>query len=463
MYLKSAVITDIRSIEKFELSFNPDEYAGWHVLLGDNGSGKTTVARAIALALVGPLEAPALRENWDEWIRKGSSGGSVELRIIADKDRDHYGNTIPPIKRRSATQNSAHDDGKKQRSNKAADQEGAFRVALTITRGKGTDEPASLKGNDKEKPRSLWGYRPGWFSASYGPFRRFGGGDKEYDKMYESNRKLASHLTVFGEQAALSESISWLHTGKLEKSNGDFSGVGASPAQISKYMKILINDGGMLPNNTTLKKITSESVIFEDGNGCQIPAEQLSDGYRSVLSMTFELIRQMIYAYKKPDILFSGIAKKKGINLPGVVLIDEIDAHLHPTWQKRIGQWFRRYFPKIQFIVTTHSPIICQSAECGSIWRLPAPGGEEKPRRITGLELDRLVYGSILEAYGTDLFGADVTRSDSSTKMLDRLAQINVKSINKRLSAREMLERKHLLSVFPTAMDAGLRREGVKK
>ena len=50
---------------------------------------------------------------------------------------------------------------------------------------------------------------------------------------------------------------------------------------------------------------------------------------------------------------------------PGVVLIDEVDAHLHPTWQRRIGLWFREHFPKLQFIVSTHSPLICQAATVG--------------------------------------------------------------------------------------------------
>jgi predicted ATP-binding protein involved in virulence len=44
------------------------------------------------------------------------------------------------------------------------------------------------------------------------------------------------------------------------------------------------------------------------------------------------------------------------ISSPGVVIIDEIDAHLHVSWQKRIGGWLKTHFPNIQFIVTTHSP-----------------------------------------------------------------------------------------------------------
>ena len=94
------------------------------------------------------------------------------------------------------------------------------------------------------------------------------------------------------------------------------------------------------------------------------------------------------------------------IDLPGVVLVDEIDAHLHPTWQLRIGENLLRYFPKVQFIVTTHSPLICHAAEKGSVWRLPVPGDDSSfTGRVRGKELKRLIYGDILEAYDTELFG----------------------------------------------------------
>ncbi len=81
------------------------------------------------------------------------------------------------------------------------------------------------------------------------------------------------------------------------------------------------------------------------------------------------------------------------INLPGVVLIDEIDAHLHPSWQVDVGFWFTRYFPQLQFIVTTHSPLVCRAAEKGSIWRLAKPGPIGGARNH-GIEKDRLVMAN---------------------------------------------------------------------
>ena len=65
--------------------------------------------------------------------------------------------------------------------------------------------------------------------------------------------------------------------------------------------------------------------------------------------------------------------------VPGVVIIDEIDAHLHVSWQRRIGSWLTSHFPNIQFIVTTHSPYICRSADLGALIRLPGVDEEASP------------------------------------------------------------------------------------
>jgi hypothetical protein len=102
------------------------------------------------------------------------------------------------------------------------------------------------------------------------------------------------------------------------------------------------------------------------------------------------------------------------VSAPGVVLIDEIDAHLHPTWQRRIGFWFREHFPRMQFIVSSHSPLVFQAADPGTIFRLPRPGYDEDGYMVTGDEYRRLVFGNVLDAYGTEVFGEGVTSSDRS-------------------------------------------------
>ena len=213
-----------------------------------------------------------------------------------------------------------------------------------------------------------------------------------------------------------------------------------------------MNDAGFLPHGTVLDEVTSREVIFRDGNGCKVSISELSDGYRSILSMTFELIRQLAQTYGHRNLFKSlgGPPDCSKIIVPGVVLIDEIDAHLHPSWQLRIGAWFREHFPNIQFIVTTHSPLICHAAEKGTVWRLPTPGTDEVGRMITGAERERLVFGSILEAYSTGMFGAVTTRSKESQRRLERLAELNVLELSRDLSKKERTEQLELRAAAPT-------------
>ena len=303
---------------------------------------------------------------------------------------------------------------------------------------------------DPDPRRYIWGENEGWFSASYGPFRRFTGGSQTYEKLYYSNPRLAPHLTAFGEDVALTEAVEWLkllHLRHLErKSEGELLG----------YLKDFINLGALLPHGTKLVDVSSDGVIFRDGLGADVRIEQLSDGYRSILSMTFELIRQMVQTYGHEKVARQIRKGEWKIDLPGVVLVDEIDAHLHPTWQVRIGENLLRYFPKVQFIVTTHSPLICHAAEKGSVWRLPIPGDDSSfAGRVRGKELKRLVYGDILEAYDTQLFGVVGTRSEAGKQHLKRLAELNQKSRNAGLTEREEEELQGLREAMPLEAVAG--------
>jgi len=193
-----------------------------------------------------------------------------------------------------------------------------------------------------------------------------------------------------------------------------------------------VNQGGFLPHSVRFEEVNSEEVVFSNPEGIRMDVTRLSDGYRSVLSLTFELIRQMVACYGTHKVFRRGRKKNSGITVspPGVVMIDEIDVHLHPTWQRRIGGWLTKYFPNLQFIVSTHSPLICQSAEVGSIYRLPIPGDEEDSGKfVEGVNRERLISGDVLDAYGTEMFGRGVNRSDVAQESMKELALLNQKTL----------------------------------
>lgn len=161
--------------------------------------------------------------------------------------------------------------------------------------------------------------------------------------------------------------------------------------------------------------------------------------------MTLELIRLLSINFGQGHIFSSDSTR---IIVPGVVIIDEIDVHLHPRWQRAIGPWMTTHFPVIQFIVTTHSPLVCQGAVKGSITRLPSPGGNEKEGRVSGVALDRLLFGDILEALSSGAFGEGIERSEIAKDMFYELATLNIQSRRRSLNEAELGRRTELQSIF---------------
>lgn len=432
MYLANFLITHIRSIDHFEFLLVESDYPGWHVLLGDNGAGKSTIARSLALALIGPEEALALRLNFNDWLQHNQSTGTIELHLERDARFDKVRGTGRALRHQLLVP-----AGVQLRRSSTGVSLDALRFATPAT---GTKAIRS--------DRYLWGQTSGWFSAAFGPHRRFAGGNPEHKKFFYSHPRIGRHLSVFGEDVALSESLEWLaelETRKL-RDRGKHS--------LLDDVLAFVNQTGALPHGAQVKDVVSREVIVVDGNGARVSITQLSDGYRSVLSMTLELLRQLTICYGE-DPVFSKIREGGNtVELPGVVIIDEIDAHLHPPWQRAIGAWLTKVFPQLQFIVTTHSPLVCQAASRGSVWQLPTPGRQNSGGRVSGVELQRLLNGTVLEQYDTGLFGADVGRSDAARKSLERIAALNRKATLGELTGAEKSELESLRKVLPTGAGA---------
>jgi hypothetical protein len=145
------------------------------------------------------------------------------------------------------------------------------------------------------------------------------------------------------------------------------------------------------------------------------PLREMSDGYRSVAALVVDLIKQFHDCYG--DLHFELRHGIPTITFPGVVIIDEVDAHLHVSWQRRIGTWLKAHFPNIQFIVTTHSPYICQAADPGGLIRLPGPSEDEPPQVVDQDLYDRVVYGSGDDAVLSELFGLETPYSERAEEL----------------------------------------------
>jgi len=100
------------------------------------------------------------------------------------------------------------------------------------------------------------------------------------------------------------------------------------------------------------------TLVLHHRDGSKPTFSELSDGYRNIVAIAADIAI-------KAAMLNPQLAEKALEMTPGVVLVDELDLHLHPKWQRRVIEDLRRTFPKIQFICTTHSPFLIQSLRTG--------------------------------------------------------------------------------------------------
>ncbi|MGG2093972.1 AAA family ATPase [Bacillus sp. S13(2024)] len=150
--------------------------------------------------------------------------------------------------------------------------------------------------------------------------------------------------------------------------------------------------------------VDSQELRAFDFNNMVIPFRLLSDGVRNTIGLVADLAHRMAQ-------LNPGLGENVIKETPGVVLIDELDLHLHPSWQRRIVADLKRTFPKVQFIATSHSPFIIQSLEEGELRRLHDEDDDEV------VNSEEFVNRSIEDITENVMEIKDVQRSDKLNEM----------------------------------------------
>lgn len=131
--------------------------------------------------------------------------------------------------------------------------------------------------------------------------------------------------------------------------------------------------------------------IDQDGSTHELRIEQLSEGYKIVIAMVADLAARMAEA--NPDM-------DNPLNSTGIVLVDEVDLHLHPRWQRDILSQLTKVFPNIQFVVSTHSPVIVVgAAEIAQVINLNKINEDEN------LIYDHTYISNVGQVLLSDLFG----------------------------------------------------------
>ncbi|MCC9153354.1 ATP-binding protein [Streptomyces parvulus] len=397
----------------------PDgSYAGWTVLAGRNGSGKTTLLRALALAVSGPAVARSLVPGFDTWVARDERVAKAEVCLVHDVEDDAFtAGRRPALPIWAGLRWTASNEGS------LSGKPGASK----------TGQPSLMPiGYQKERPVALrgpWADNPvGWFCAGYGPFRRLAGGSSDIQRLMSSSGPVARLTSLFHEDASLAEGVSWLieqHLRAFEDREG---------AQDLKAAALAILGDDLLPDAYRVESVDSEGLWVTNRNH-KFPLREMSDGYRTVAALVVDILKQIHDAYG--ELTLDTTAGVPQVPSSGVVIIDEIDAHLHVSWQKRIGGWLKAHFPNIQFIVTTHSPYICQAADPGGLIGLPGPD-EDSPVEVVPEHLyDRIIFGSGDDAVLSDLFGLDTPFSEKAEQKREELIALELDVVRGRASEEE--------------------------
>ena len=182
-----------------------------------------------------------------------------------------------------------------------------------------------------------------------------------------------------------------------------------------------------------------DKLIITQRDGEKIPFSSLSDGVRSVLSMVMEL---SLRCY----LLNPYLGENAPLFTPGIVLIDEIDLHLHPEWQLHILNDLSAMFPRVQFIVSTHAPLILSSVKDGcvfsiadkSVYSFPNQYKRHPEQILTDMNT-KLTFGHDLADYRL-LIEAGKGKSEEAVRLREKLEVELGKNHDELLKADVMLQ-----------------------
>ena len=320
----------------------------WVVVLGENGVGKTTLLRALALALVSPEVASKQLHSRLPLVR---NGGPASLGFTLST--------------------------------------GTYRVEVSRVDGGATESVTLVGDPPSERP---------WV-VGYGVRR--GGALGEEGRVVDWATEGNLH-TLFERQPALVVAQDWLlkldRRVQRERAQALASGSSTSTPAGDLWNAVV----AALKRALELLDVTAgddDVVYIEHRDFGRVRLESLSDGYLATAGWIVDLIARWVRQREADgDLLVGDILGQ----MTGLVLIDEIDLHLHPRWQMRVIDDVRRIFPRLSFVVTTHNPLTLQGARPGEVfvmsWGDGARIGLQQRNIQPGHDIDRV----LLEQFGIE-------------------------------------------------------------
>jgi predicted ATPase len=366
VYFLSLTLENVRCFgPKQTLRFSDDagRPARWTVILGNNGMGKTTLLQA--LTSFEPVLFEQTFSATPMYFPKGSLQSSLPWHPIRHQAHGAYLRAQLTAGRRLAD---------------AASQGERFEMNYGLIH----DGPAGALG-PPARFLTLVCY-------GYGATRRMGAGSLSAQKESHPSDSL------FSEDVPLRNAEEWLLQADYAASKEPL-GQSSAKKKRDRIQQLLID---LLPEVSDLRFSPPDAsnpaarVEVRTPYGW-VAMRELSLGYRTLIAWMVDLASRLFERYpESPNPLAE----------PAVVLVDEIDLHLHPKWQRQLIGYLTERFPNTQFIVTAHSPLVVQSATDANIVVLRREGDhvviDNDVESIRGWRVDQILT--------SDLFGLDTAR-----------------------------------------------------
>lgn len=356
MIVSALKLADVRAIHVAELRFLP----GFNIVAGSNGVGKTTILDALAVC----CSAAVRRANGLR--RYGTYFGNDDIRLGADALQAECDFVCRSAEFGiSVYRSQVGDPGRGMEEWSREEAAASDKPAIEVFHG---DVPA--KGNSETR------------------------GDDLLAVLYSTARSMATERTPRHDAAAgtvtaafagalsvrrgleLGEFAAWMHVQQV---------LGSERPE-AKGMLAALEDAvaRFLPGYRNLRPAQGREgrIMLIDHEGQSLPVRWLSDGERGVLSLVLDLTRRLAQA--NPDLT------DPAANAEAVVLIDELELHLHPAWQRRVMTNLTETFPRCQFIATSHSPQVIGEIEHDRI-HIISDGDVSSPTHSFGVDSSRVL------------------------------------------------------------------------
>ncbi|MCH2077579.1 MAG: AAA family ATPase [Rhodobacteraceae bacterium] len=348
--LQSVSISNFKALKGIEFTLpeavDDIEQVPCMLLLGENATGKSSVLEAMTLALIGTREAAELDDMLAE-------------EELAPRDLIHWSDASDPTQT-----------------------EEFMGVSLGFLEA---EEPVDITAH-RSADSFEGAAEPSKIILAYGP-RRF------FKKSGRRFRAPAYRVrSLFDPMAMIANPIDWLTSLKPQ----DFDAAARALREVlmlakeDDFERELESDGG--------------GRIFITANGERTALKDMSVGYKSVIAMVCDIIRELLYQYDNLEFAHA------------VVFIDEIETHLHPRWKMQIMQLLRRAFPKVQFVVTTHDPLCLRGMYNGEVFVLRRDAFDAKVEKVDDLPSIRGMRAE--QILTSEFFGLGSTDPETDAKLM---------------------------------------------